>query len=604
MDDTVLPPTRVEVHGLTSVQGSQHNGKLGTTIELLNPADNTRRVAVILDEAIGLNKRLNIKIVNLKISTAPPLSASGVGMSELELELESLFVQSNESGLPLESIIGNDWSKIASLILMVWHWMRDGGDVEKSREFLERIGVTRATMNMVAYKRLHRIPPEFYMSNSPIPLPPRAKKQMFSKISGCHNAADQLCQTQPQPADGYAFLLTHAGGFSFMHYPNSGPLSCPEIEESNKNAVPPTWRPVDFYPFTIQESCFADPQSQGVSDFAKAKYDSLQVVVPNFGHVISRGWSTIKSKKETKRLKSANAFYFDAFCAVCHTPSCGTISTGTLKTRGSHGMILMSLMQIAKGVAFAKPEKRLIPFEKALKAASQLLTIRLARTYTDEQGESGEQWRNLILPRNDEEAKLAQAIEVINLSTINYILGEIVESRGDYLDAAKRYKWASMAIEHAIKPGEALASFHGIEHGESLVSIKHLAIILNSYGLALKRCGKFKESIKAYKKSLSYDKDDSCTQSNLMSCQIAMKHGLIQNQDHMNGGLKSYLNVPSNNQHYFCSLPECSTTGEKKDFMLCSRCRNHRYCSHEHQKSDWPRHKKECKKLKKEKQKK
>ena len=49
MDDTVLTPTRVEVHGLTSVQGSQHNGKLGTTIELLNPADNTRRVAVILE---------------------------------------------------------------------------------------------------------------------------------------------------------------------------------------------------------------------------------------------------------------------------------------------------------------------------------------------------------------------------------------------------------------------------------------------------------------------------------------------------------------------------------------------------------------------------
>lgn len=270
-----------------------------------------------------------------------------------------------------------------------------------------------------------------------------------------------------------------------------------------------------------------------------------------------------------------------------------------------HGMVLMSLFQIAKGMAFNKPSKRLVPFEMALKAASQLLTLRLGKTYNNEPGESGEQWRDIILPRNREEAKRAQAIELINLSTINYVLGEIVESRGEYSAAATYYQLAATTIENAIKPGQALADFHGVKVSERrLTCTEHLACMLNSWGLALKRLGKFKDSIKAYKKAILHDPKNGTYQSNLLSCGIAKKFGLIQNKEHLNGGLKS--NITAADDTYFsvmCSLPECTVTGAKSKFMLCSRCRNVRYCSPEHQKADWSRHKKDCKTHKKVKKK-
>ena len=551
--------------------------------------------------------------------------------------MEALFVQSNASGKPLEATVGNEWTQIRGLLLSVWMWMKNGGDADwcnSPKSTLNMMGVTRATMNLVAHKRLHRIPPEFFSTKSPIPLPPRSKKQVCQGIGDIQQAMGVLCTKQPSAADGYAFLQTRAGAFTFQHYPNSGAVSCPDIETSTFYAIPPTRCPSDFHPFTIQETSYSK-----TGDFKKVKYASSQVTVPTFGYVMSRGWCAVKSKAELKGLKSEKSIYFDAFCAVCKTPNCGTVQMGTMKTRGGrfptstsltmllflffflhlltltfflssfsflycfsleHGMVLMSLFQIAKGMAFNKPSKRLVPFEMALKAASQLLTLRLGKTYNNEPGEAGEQWRDIILPRNKEEAKRAQAIELINLSTIHYVLGEIVESRGDYSSAATYYQLASTTIESAIKPGEALAEFHGVKVNEKrLTCTDHLACMLNSWGLALKRLGKFKDSVKAYKKAISYDPKNATYQSNLMSCQIARKLGLIQNTEHLNGGLKSNITGAATEFSVMCSLPECNVTGAKNKFMLCSRCRNSRYCSPEHQKADWSRHKKDCKTHKK-----
>ena len=74
--------------------------------------------------------------------------------------------------------------------------------------------------------------------------------------------------------------------------------------------------------------------------------------------------------------------------------------------RGVHGMVLISFLSMVRGIAFEKPDKRLAPFERALRNALTLLSVRLAA--------NGEEWRDAVLPRNITEAKRAQAIEVVN----------------------------------------------------------------------------------------------------------------------------------------------------------------------------------------------
>ena len=329
MSSVNAPNTRVEVHGLTSIAGSRHNGKLGTTQGVNSE---TSRVTVILDEAIGLSKYLNIKPANLKISTVPPLPAGVPG------QMEPLFAKSNASGKPLEATVGNEWTQIHGVMLSVWIWMKHGGDADwcnSAESILSTMGATRATLNLVAHKRLHRIPPYFFSTKSPIPLPPRGKKQIFQGIGDIQQAMSVLCTKRPSEADGYAFLQTRAGAFTFQHYPHSGAVTCPDIETSTFYAVPPTRCPVDFHPFTIQETSYCK-----TGDFKKVRYASSEVTVPTFGYVMSRGWCSVKSKAELKGLKSEKSIYFDAFCAVCKTPNCGTEQMGTMETRGGRSQHL------------------------------------------------------------------------------------------------------------------------------------------------------------------------------------------------------------------------------------------------------------------------
>lgn len=44
-------------------------------------------------------------------------------------------------------------------------------------------------------------------------------------------------------------------------------------------------------------------------------------------------------------------------------------------------------------------------------------------------------------------------------------------------------------------------------------------------------------------------------------------------------------------------LSGCAVCGISGQLLRCSRCKNILYCSSEHQKLDWKRHKKQCKKL-------
>ncbi len=49
---------------------------------------------------------------------------------------------------------------------------------------------------------------------------------------------------------------------------------------------------------------------------------------------------------------------------------------------------------------------------------------------------------------------------------------------------------------------------------------------------------------------------------------------------------------------YICALPGCNKVNDQNTTLKkCSRCKQAMYCGKEHQKSDWARHKLQCKKI-------
>ena len=208
-------------------------------------------------------------------------------------------------------------------------------------------------------------------------------------------------------------------------------------------------------------------------------------------------------------------------------------------------------------------------------------------------------------------------------------MGEVIEAQGDYNDAARQYELAYQTIENGIKQG-VLAEFQQGKDALEATLPASRAVLLNSWGLALKRCGflllhmlrllflvgitfnlgtsnsfflfsrldtggKFQHAIQIYQQALSLAPQDTLIKNNLQNCRNAVSNFKVNGQLSVSGlnlkkTYKGGAKFMSN-----CSLPSCKEVGEKTSFKTCGRCRLAMYCSKEHQREDWPRHKKECK---------
>ena len=556
--------TRVKIHGLKSATGSLHNGKLGTVQSDKDPT--TLRLKVLLDQEVGLDHFLNVKETNLQLSTAKPLAMGFSGISDMALANMAL--------------LGDSFDTMKGPLLMIWKWMTEGSKGnEAARKFMAHWpGCSRGALNAAATKRILLIPHLFFRYNNPIQLPPRGQKIVYSNEGNMQQAASHLIDTPIPRTSGYAFSHTKAGCFTFTHYSNSGPMSYPRLEKTLGGSKSCVSMPLDFHPFTITETCIHEKGYNGVSD---TKYALLRAFVPVMGMMLSSNHGfkgTYKSEK---------AFCFDVFCAACATPT--NDKEDNVYTRGVHGMIVESMFNIVKGYAFDKPKKRLGRFENALRSAvTGVLSVRLAI--------NGEAWRDVLLPRNDKEATVGQAIGLVNYSWINYALGELIEARGDYNGAAAQYKIACTIIEDAIKPGGALVDFQSGRNTLTGATNKQLGLMQNSWGLALKRAGRLEEAMKAYQLSLTTDPNND-TRKNMQCCQSAMWH--VPQTNPTKGQLqKEYAEDKKVTNFNICGLPSCAKTGKKSEFKVCSRCKRAKYCCVEHQKAHWKEHKVVCKRTK------
>ena len=405
---------------------------------------------------------------------------------------------------------------------------------------------------------------------------------MYNNQYDLQRAATQLCETPIPRTSGYAFAHTTAGAFTFTHYSNLGPMSSPDIEATANVGRPASACPVDFHPFVIQETCLVEKGNAGIPEL---KYSLAKVMLANRGILLPNKHG-LKGK-----YKSERAFSFDAFCAACATPtSTNEDKKDNFYTRGVHGMIVVILFQFAKAYAFEKPQKRLVRFEAALRSALDLLSLRLAA--------HGEQWRDVLLPRTEEEAKLAQGIELVNYAWISYNVGELLETRGDYNGAAAHYEKTCTLIAEARKPGQALVDFQknstlvpgGLQGGGN----EHLSLMQNSWGLALKRAGRLPEAMQAYKKALATDPNSSNVKNNMERCRNAMRHGV----ENPNKGDLQKVYAPGDVAWsvHVCALSSCGKRGTKSEFKICSRCKSVKYCCAGHQKAHWKEHKTVCKK--------
>ena len=387
---TFLPNARVALHGLNA--GHVYNGRLGVVLE--GPHPTTTRYKVCVDVEIGLNKYLNVKATNLKLSNARPLPMGQAGAADLAFaSLSPIYEDDREDPMGQEKFI---------LKQILWYWFHNGGDPDKAGKFLATYQVSRAALNAAAQQRLLYTPHFFFRANSPLLLPPRPPKQMFANQADMQRAAFQLLQPQPYLINGYPYTTTTAGPFTINHYSNTPALSWHGSTITDQ-LVPV----VDFHPFAI---------SLTVPSKQKQVYHPVNILlVPEHGTALgTRAPSTTTANKSRRRNhqkpKSAKWFFFDAFCAVCNMEgaSCGDNlgDEQRVYVRGVHGMVLISFLSMVRGIAFEKPDKRLAPFERALRNALTLLSVRLAA--------NGEEWRDAVLPRNITEAKRAQAIEVVN----------------------------------------------------------------------------------------------------------------------------------------------------------------------------------------------
>ena len=111
-----------------------------------------------------------------------------------------------------------------------------------------------------------------------------------------------------------------------------------------------------------------------------------------------------------------------------------------------------------------------------------------------------------------------------------------------------------------------------------------------------------------YQQALSLDPQNAVFKNNLKNCRNAVSNfkvngatseQLAERSGQLNvSGLnlkQNYKNYSKNKYMANCSLPSCLQLGEKTSFKTCGRCHLAMYCSKEHQREDWPRHKKECK---------
>jgi len=120
--------------------------------------------------------------------------------------------------------------------------------------------------------------------------------------------------------------------------------------------------------------------------------------------------------------------------------------------------------------------------------------------------------------------------------------------------------------------------------------------------------GKFQKAMQIYQQALSLDPQNAVFKNNLQNCRNAVSNfkvngatseQLAERSGQLNvSGLnlkQTYKNYSKNKYMANCSLPSCLQLGEKTSFKTCGRCHLAMYCSKEHQREDWPRHKKECK---------
>ena len=395
---TFLPNARVALHGLNA--GHVYNGRFGIVLE--GPDPTTTRYKVCMDVEIGLNKYLNVKATNLQPSNAQPLPMGQAGAADMAFaSLSPIYEDDREDPMGQEKFI---------LKQILWSWFYKGGDPDKAADFLESYQVSRAALNAAAQQRLLYTPHFFFRANSPLLLPPRPPKKLFANHADMQRAAFLLlppCNERRFILNGYPYTLTTAGPFTINHYSNTPVLSY------HGSPITDLLVPVvDFHPFLIS---LTEP-SKTTPSKTKLYHPVNALLVPEHGGALgtripSQTTTANKSRRRNhQKPKSAKWFFFDAFCAVCSMEgaSCGDNMGDEQRTyvRGVHGMVLISFLSMVKSIAFEKPDKRLVPFERALRNALTLLSVRLAA--------NGEEWRDAVLPRHDTEAKRAQAIEVVN----------------------------------------------------------------------------------------------------------------------------------------------------------------------------------------------
>ena len=569
---TFEPNARVELHGLNA---TQYNLKLGVVIEGPNPV--TGRIKVLLDCEIGLDHHLNLKPINLRSSNAATLPMGQSGGFDLILSHID--------------VIKDDFDRAKGPLLMLWEWMKHGGDPVESRRFMKEHleGCSRANLNAGAKKLLNSIPHLFFRANSPIQLPPRPKKKIFQTQGEASQAAFKLFQIPIPRAAGSMFCSTTAGPFTIMHRSNASALTTLEVQA--RHNMPAS---IDFHPFSVSETAAAN------NDASRAKYSVSHMCVPSPGFVFSMKHMVRQGGKK----KSEKAFYFDVFCAVCKVggsaDGCLKSASESMYVRGVHGMVLSSLYSVAKGVAYDKPAKRLRKFETALASGvDNLLSLKLAT--------SGEQWRDLILPRDEPEAALAQSIELVNFHILNFDLGELAEARGDYEEAIRRYEVATTTIENAIKPGAPLCEYQKKmpQKEDEMLRVLYRtagkegrAISMCAWGLALKRAGRLREALLVYKRGLRINPHNKVLQTNMQRCRNAAAQGYVSKP--AKGELQAeYSQRSSLEIQSLCVLEGCEKMGNPGDFKKCSACQAVMYCSKDHQKLDWANHKKFCKEKRK-----